>query len=210
MPEIQVDWHSQQEADRLRNLRDRHGMVWRGVLLEGAKHAESIDLLKALTELHPALATTLPSPTGAERGGLSRPEITEQLREEIRERQRIRATTEIPISAFGGDGDGDSDDDTDAVTQRHRADNSDHTAAPERGSGQPPQFDADRARAYERWDVREARAIEEGELLHPHSAHEDVRDVLRHERCESDHPDEDDLDEWRVYDDYHFEYGGEY
>jgi hypothetical protein len=209
MPEIQVDWHSQQEAERLRDLRDRHGMVWRGVLLEGAKHAESLDLLKALTELHPALAATLPNPTEVDPTEMGRSAITEELREQIHERQRIRATTEVPISAFEGDTDSAGAADTHVGTQRGQERERDRTLTPDRGAERSGQFDADRARTYERWDVEESRAIEEGELLHPHTAHEDVRDILRHEGRENDHRDGDDLDEWAGYGDYRYEYGGE-
>ncbi|QLC35656.1 hypothetical protein EFA46_015460 (plasmid) [Halarchaeum sp. CBA1220] len=98
MPEIQVDWHSQEEADRLRDLRDRHGLVWRGVLLEGAKHVESIDLFKALLELHPELATLLPAQRGATNS--KRTAVMEELREQILQRQQARSTTSLPRSAF--------------------------------------------------------------------------------------------------------------
>ncbi|WP_042665993.1 hypothetical protein [Haloferax sp. ATB1] len=201
MPEIQVDWHSQQEADRLRDLRDRHGMVWRGVLLEGAKHAESVDLLKALTELHPALATTLPNPTG-DGAAPSRSELTEELREQIREQQRIRATAEIPLSAF--------DDETNADTQRQREGNIESDPTPEVAGveAQPSRVDTDRTRAYKQWDVQEARALEDGEVLHL-DAHADVGDVLRHEGQEADHPD-DELEEWEIYDDHLYDYSGDY
>lgn len=108
MPEIQIDWHSQEEADRLQDLRDRHGMVWRGVLLEGAKHAESIDLFKALLELHPELAT--PLPTQHDGVNPKRTAATEQLREQILQRQHERSTTDLPVSAFTNwDGEADSD-----------------------------------------------------------------------------------------------------
>lgn len=210
MPEIQVDWHSRQEADRLRDLRDRHGMVWRGVLLEGAKHTESIDLLKALTELHPALAKTLPGPSRHEPEGQSRSAIAEELREQIRERQRVRETTEIPLSAFDGDSDADSDRDTHPPADTEQRPASDRAPASEHREPQSVAFDATRARTYEQWDVQEARAIEDGELLHPHPAHEDVQDILHQEAGHSDHPEEDELDEWKLYDDYLYDYDGEY
>lgn len=203
MPEIQVDWHSQEEADRLRDLRDRHGMVWRGVLLEGAKHAESIDLLKALTELHPALVTTLPDRSQSEHRDLNRSDIAEEVQEQVREQQRIRGTTEVPPSAFDEDGNADA--------QRQSESESACLPTSARDAERPPQFDVDRTRAYEQWDVEEARAIEEGELVNQHSAHDDVREVLRDEGLDGDHhPDDDALDEWDGHDDYFYNYGGDY
>jgi len=192
MPEIQVDWHSPEEADRLRDLRDRHGMVWRGVLLEGAKHAESIDLLKALTELHPALTTTLPTPAGSDNEAMSRSEITEQCREQIREQQHIRSTTEIPHSAF--EVDTEQNGDGEPGSERERT---------------PSQSDAARTRAYERWDVQEARVIEDDEPLHPPDAHDDVTDVPRHGGEGVDRLD-DEWEEWNADDEYLSESGGEY
>ena len=199
MPEIQVDWHSRQEADRLRKLRDRHGMVWRGVLLEGAKHAESIDLLKALTELHPELATALPGPV-VKPGNQNRSGLAKELHAQIRERQRIRATTEVSPSAFDGE--------TDADTQRPCKTERDHTPESEDMEVQPSGGDTDRARAYKQWDAQEVRAVEETDVLHL-DAHDDVWNVLRRDGEGGEHHD-DELDEWKVYGDYLYDYEEEY
>ncbi|WP_254824929.1 hypothetical protein [Haloglomus halophilum] len=189
MPEIQVDWHSQEEADRLRNLRDRHGMVWRGVLLEGAKHAESIDLFKALLELHPELAT--PLPTQHDGVNPKRTAATEQLREQILQRQHARSTTDLPVSAFtNGDGEADSDaaGDWSGESDESAAEHETETDAdPRTGNGdgtqsidvtsavarmqqartarthhvqRPVAAEGTRAREYERWDVAEARTVD--------------------------------------------------
>ena len=87
MPEIQIAWHSREEYERLRELRDRHGLLWRGVLLEGAKNAESLDLVQALFELNPDLATQhIPGQydgIAAERASL-RTELREQAKQERR------------------------------------------------------------------------------------------------------------------------------
>jgi hypothetical protein len=221
MPEIQVDWYSREEAERLRDLRDRHGMIWRGVLLEGAKHAESIDLLKALLELHPALAESLP---GEYAGiGPERTVVVEQLREQILERQRARETIELPPSAFIDDSDGDEADgadaeantntDADGATDEERIDVSaaveqiqKNRSSRPKGVQRPVAAEQTRAREYQQWDVRAARAVQDDETLHPLDAHEDVEDALRH-------PDDD---EWDVvdprydYDDYAREYDGDY
>ncbi|TKX37051.1 hypothetical protein EXE51_08230 [Halorubrum sp. CGM5_25_10-8B] len=199
MPEIQVDWHSRQEADRLRKLRDRHGMVWRGVLLEGAKHAESIDLLKALTELHPELATALPGSL-VKPGDQNRSGLAKELHAQIRERQRIRATTEVSPSAF--------DEETDTDAQRPCKTERDHTPESEDMEVQPSGGDTDRARAYKQWDAQEVRAVEETDVLHL-DTHDDVWNVLRRDGKGGEHHD-DELDEWEVYGDYLYDYEEEY
>ncbi|MBX0305451.1 hypothetical protein [Haloarcula salinisoli] len=60
MPEVQIDWHSAEEYERIRDLRERHGLLWRGVLLAGAKDAASTDLVQAILRAH----TNQSSPTG--------------------------------------------------------------------------------------------------------------------------------------------------
>ena len=199
MPEIQVDWHSRQEADRLRKLRDRHGMVWRGVLLEGAKHAESIDLLKALTELHPELATALPGSV-MKTGDLSRSGLAKELHNQIRERQRIRATTEVSPSGFDGE--------TDPDAQRPCETARNHTPESEDMEVQPSGSDTDRARAYRQWDAQEAHAVEEADVLHP-NVQDDIWNVLHRDGQGGKHHD-DELDEWEVYGDYLYDYEEEY
>jgi len=220
MPEIQVDWHSREEADRLRDLRDRHGMIWRGVLLEGAKHAESIDLLKALVELHPALAHSRPGDhTGV---SAERTNVTEQLHEQIRERQRARSTIELPPSTFtetdmdantNGSRVGDSEADRDDEDAEHFDVSAAVAQVQENRTPSPKHVQrsvvAERAREreYERWDAQAAQAAEGGETLHPADAHDDVEDVLRHPG---------DRDEWDVvdprydYEGYADEYDGDF
>ena len=220
MPEIQVDWYSREEADRLRDLRDRHGMIWRGVLLEGAKHAESIDLLKALVELHPELAYSRPG----DHAGVSteRTNVTEQLHEQIRERQRARSTTEIPLSGFtdtdvdantNGSSDVDSKGDRDDKDAEHFDVSAAVAQVQENRTPAPNHMqrsvaaERTREREYERWDAQAAQAAEGGETLHPADAHDDVEDVLRHPG---------DRDEWDVvdprydYEGYADEYDGDF
>jgi len=60
MPEVQIDWHSAEEYERIRDLRERHGLLWRGVLLAGAKDAASTDLVQAILRAH-----TSPSPSAS-------------------------------------------------------------------------------------------------------------------------------------------------
>lgn len=57
MREIQITWQSRSEYERVSEVRERHGLHWRGMLLEGGKHAESYDLLNALFDLNPELVT---------------------------------------------------------------------------------------------------------------------------------------------------------
>ena len=220
MPEIQVDWHSRKEADRLRDLRDRHGMIWRGVLLEGAKHAESIDLLKALVELHPALAHSRPGDhTGA---SAERTNVSEQLYEQVRERPHARSMIELPPSTFTDAGTAASpsgsrpdDDETDRDDEGRESVDVSAAVAQIRENRTPRTNHAQqsvaaertRTREYRRWDAQAAQAAEAGEALHPADAHDDVEDVLRHP---------DDHDEWDVvdprydYDDYAREFDGDF
>lgn len=109
MPEIQVDWHSRDEFERLRELRDRHGMLWRGVLLEGAKQVESTDLLQALLELNPALAKD-GVPGDHEGISTERMVVRDQIREQILERERARAQTNPTIDGSETQSEGDVED----------------------------------------------------------------------------------------------------
>jgi hypothetical protein len=220
MPEIQVDWYSREEADRLRDLRDRHGMIWRGVLLEGAKHAESIDLLKALVELHPELAYSRPG----DHAGVSteRTNVTEQLHEQIRERQRARSTTEIPLSGFtdtdadanaNGSSDVDSKGDRDDKDAEHFDVSAAVAQVQENRTPAPNHMqrsvaaERTREREYERWDAQAAQAAEGGGPFHPADAHEDVGDVLRHH---GDHDEWDMVDPRYDYEGYADEYDGDF
>jgi hypothetical protein len=195
-------------------------MIWRGVLLEGAKHAESIDLLKALVELHPALAHSRPGDhTGV---SAERTNVTEQLHEQIRERQRARSTTELPPSTFtetdmdantNGSRVGDSEADRDDEDAEHFDVSAAVAQVQENRTPSPKHVQrsvvAERAREreYERWDAQAAQAAEGGETLHPADAHDDVEDVLRHPG---------DRDEWDVvdprydYEGYADEYDGDF
>ncbi|WP_424016325.1 hypothetical protein ACOZ4N_00920 (plasmid) [Halorientalis pallida] len=51
MPEAEVRFASKEEYDHLREIRDRHGVVWRGMLLQGARQVVGYDLHRALLQL---------------------------------------------------------------------------------------------------------------------------------------------------------------
>ena len=53
MPEAEVRFASREEYEFLREVRDRHGVMWRGMLLQGARQVEGYDLRKALLQLDP-------------------------------------------------------------------------------------------------------------------------------------------------------------
>lgn len=40
MPEVEIRFRSESEYRRLRTIRDRHGIQWRGMLIQGAKRLE--------------------------------------------------------------------------------------------------------------------------------------------------------------------------
>ena len=194
-------------------------MVWRGVLLEGAKHAESIDLLKALVELHPALAHARPG----EHAGVSAEQtaVTDQLRKQVIERQKARSTTELPASALV---DADEDSDADPVgvddgdsTGENRIDVSAAIARMQKNRDnanthrvhQSGAAERTRAREYEHWDVQEAQPVDRDESVLPTDAHDDVDDALRH----TDHGGQDGrdvVDPIYDYDDYGREYDGDF
>jgi len=48
MPEIEICFGSQSEYERLRDIRDKYGVQWRGMLIQGAKQLKSLH--------HPTLA----------------------------------------------------------------------------------------------------------------------------------------------------------
>jgi hypothetical protein len=48
MPEIEICFGSEGEYERLRDIRDKYGVQWRGMLIQGAKQLKGIH--------HPALA----------------------------------------------------------------------------------------------------------------------------------------------------------
>ena len=97
MPEIQIDWHSREEYERLRDLRDRHGLLWRGVLLEGAKNAESLDLIQALFELNPELSTRR-IPGQCDGIAAERASLRTELREQAKQERRIETEDEPSTS----------------------------------------------------------------------------------------------------------------
>lgn len=55
MPEPEIHFRSTSEYQRLRDIRDRNGVTWRGMLLQGAKQLEGHDLRNALVQLDPVL-----------------------------------------------------------------------------------------------------------------------------------------------------------
>jgi len=48
MPEIEIQFRSEAEYCRLRAIRDRYGVQWRGMLIQGAKRLEGRELRFAL------------------------------------------------------------------------------------------------------------------------------------------------------------------
>jgi hypothetical protein len=48
MPEIEIRFASDREYERLRHIRDKYGVQWRGMLIQGAKRLEGLR--------HPALS----------------------------------------------------------------------------------------------------------------------------------------------------------
>jgi hypothetical protein len=49
MPEIEIQFRSEAEYRRLRAIRDKYGVQWRGMLIQGAKRLEGRELRFALT-----------------------------------------------------------------------------------------------------------------------------------------------------------------
>jgi hypothetical protein len=43
MPEIEIQFRTEAEYHRLRSIRDKYGVQWRGMLIQGAKHLEGRD-----------------------------------------------------------------------------------------------------------------------------------------------------------------------
>ena len=48
MPEIEIQFRSEAEYRRLRSIRDKYGVQWRGMLIQGAKRLEGRELRFAL------------------------------------------------------------------------------------------------------------------------------------------------------------------
>lgn len=53
MPEAEVRFSSTEEYELLRAIRDRHGVMWRGMLLQGARELERYDRQCALLQPSP-------------------------------------------------------------------------------------------------------------------------------------------------------------
>ena len=53
MPEIEIQFRSEAEYRRLRAIRDKYGVQWRGMLIQGAKRLEGRELRFALTPEKP-------------------------------------------------------------------------------------------------------------------------------------------------------------
>ena len=49
MPEIEIRFASDREYERLRHIRDKYGVQWRGMLIQGAKHLEDRRHRRALS-----------------------------------------------------------------------------------------------------------------------------------------------------------------
>jgi len=49
MPEIEIQFRSEAEYRQLRTIRDKYGVQWRGMLIQGAKRLEGRELRYALT-----------------------------------------------------------------------------------------------------------------------------------------------------------------
>jgi hypothetical protein len=59
MPEIEIQFRSDAEYRRLREIRDKYGVQWRGMLIQGAKRLEGRDLRFALSKEGPQTAQQL-------------------------------------------------------------------------------------------------------------------------------------------------------
>jgi len=53
MPEIEIQFRSEAEYRRLRAIRNKYGVQWRGMLIQGAKRLEGRELRFALTPDNP-------------------------------------------------------------------------------------------------------------------------------------------------------------
>ena len=69
MPEIEIQFRSEAEYRRLRAIRDKYGVQWRGMLIQGAKRIEGRDLRFALTPDDPDRERRQSEPDGTDRGG---------------------------------------------------------------------------------------------------------------------------------------------
>ena len=71
MPEIEIQFRSEAEYRRLRSVRDKFGVQWRGMLIQGAKRLEGRELRFALTPDNQARERRQPEPDVADRGDRS-------------------------------------------------------------------------------------------------------------------------------------------
>lgn len=69
MPEIEIQFRSEAEYRRLRSIRDKYGVQWRGMLIQGAKRLEGRELRFALTPDDPDREHLQSEPDGTDRGG---------------------------------------------------------------------------------------------------------------------------------------------
>jgi hypothetical protein len=46
MPEVEIRFASDREYERLRQIRDKYGVQWRGMLIQGAHHLEGRRVLR--------------------------------------------------------------------------------------------------------------------------------------------------------------------
>jgi hypothetical protein len=52
MPEIEIQFASPEEYELLRTIRDKYGVLWRGMLIQGATRLEGAYLPRGLSPLH--------------------------------------------------------------------------------------------------------------------------------------------------------------
>jgi hypothetical protein len=52
MPEIEIQFASPEEYELLRTIRDKYGVLWRGMLIQGATRLEGACLPRTLSPLH--------------------------------------------------------------------------------------------------------------------------------------------------------------
>ncbi|WP_136602747.1 hypothetical protein [Salinigranum halophilum] len=52
MPEIEIQFASPEEYELLRTIRDKYGVLWRGMLIQGATRLEGAHLPRGLSPLH--------------------------------------------------------------------------------------------------------------------------------------------------------------
>jgi hypothetical protein len=71
MPEIEIQFRSEAEYRRLRAIRDKYGVQWRGMLIQGAKRLEGRELRFALVPDNQARERRQSEPDVTDRGDRS-------------------------------------------------------------------------------------------------------------------------------------------